>query len=196
MTHADDVLKAVKPVTRTVSICVDGELEDERLRLERQYRDAVKADDDAEDEAHTMQAPALADALADLQARAKDATVDFTFKAIGRKAWTDLMAAHPPTDEQTKDLPEEAVLRWNPLEFPPAAIAASLSEPDGFDAVKVAELEQTLSEGQWKRLWSGCVIANEGVGDVGESSAALQQARNSGQKSGRLPDSEPHDPSS
>ena len=182
--HIDDVIKGVKPVVRTVSIVLDGSIENERLLLEDELVRARQEDERAESADYQMQAPVVAQQLLDLQERAREVEVNFTFQSIGRKAWTDLEAQHPPTPEQLQIAAEsDLVLKWNALTFPHAAIAASLVEPQGIDVAKVAELEEKLSAGQWKRLWAACSLANEGAGDVGESEAASAVIRGLRQRS-------------
>lgn len=71
-------------------------------------RASVIADGDPDALAVALEAVRAGDAaeLAELRAlvdEARDALVDattrYTFRALGRKAWQDLKAAHPPTDE-------------------------------------------------------------------------------------------------
>ena len=192
--HIDDVLKGVKPVVRTVPIQLDGSIENDRLRLEDELTQARRDD---ERENRTPLAPGIAEQLVELQVRARETEVEFTFTSIGRKAWTDLEAAHPPTPEQVEEAEKlDQVLKWNADTFPHAAIAASLLHPEGVDASKVAELELSLSVGQWKRLWACCVLANEGAGDVGFTSTASSILRDLERKSRRQQGSESPDPSS
>lgn len=81
----------------------------------------------------------------------------FTFQAIGRRAWRELLAQHPPTAAQ---LELDAGLEYDPDTFPAAAIAAACVEPEGVTADAMAELEERLSIGQFGRLWTACLAAN------------------------------------
>jgi hypothetical protein len=74
----------------------------------------------------TPRAPALAAELEALEAEVEAAKVEFRFRSIGKRAWADLLAAHPPTREQKKADPR---VDHNPDTFPAAAIAASCVDP-------------------------------------------------------------------
>lgn len=194
----DDVLTAAKPHQRTVTLVMDGALEDERTRLEDKLSKAEDGDKRAETVDYQPQAPAIARQILDLQKRAKESKVEFTFQSIGRRAWSDLVAKHPATKAQI-DLAQE--LDREPLDydidtFPIAAMAASLVDPKGVNEDKLRRLEERLSEGQWRRLWVACLGANLGHGDVGESVAAFAVVKGSTAKSKRPSESERQDPSS
>jgi len=103
-----------------------------------------------------------------LQGEMEAAKVEFRFRNIGRKAWADLLAAHPPTKEQRTDLKTD----HNPETFPVAAIAASCSEPAGMSEDAVRRLEAALTDSQFTVLWRACVDANLGGVEVPKSLAA------------------------
>jgi hypothetical protein len=126
-----------------------------------------------------------------------DESVDFTFKALGRKAWRDLVDGHQPDDDQQQQylerqtqlgVPERKreMLWYNPDTFPAAAIAASLVEP-------TATVEQAqamwdsgqFSEAELARIMS-LITALNGVADA---------TVNWGKGSGQTPDSETGSPS-
>lgn len=122
------------------------------------------------------QAPAIAEQLEALQAEMEAAKVEFRFRNIGRKAWADLLAAHPPTKEQLQAAKDPGSrmkgIDHNPDTFPVAAIAASCSEPAGMDEDAVRRLEAVFTDSQFTVLWSACVDANLGGVEVPKSLAA------------------------
>lgn len=169
-----EVTARVKPNTATVRLSLRGDLAEEHERLGREL-EALRGGEEgmSPDPAATE----LAQRIVDLEAQMRDDEVAFTFEAVGQKAWNDLLAAHPPTKDQ-----RSAGLDHNPETFAPAAIAASLVDPDpGEDAVaEVEALADRLSLGQWSRLWGACLKANVSGGDApGESSAASAILRSS-----------------
>lgn len=200
MTDLDlgDVIGKIQPHTRTVSICLDGNLEDERVRLEQALVEARKADDEADDSAYQMQAPAIAEQIEQLQEAAKAVTVDFTFRSIGRESWKTLVAMHPPTKEQidVATQMDREPLDYNVETFPKTVMLKSLVSPKGVTAERLDELERKLSDGQWQRLWGCCWVANKGTGDVGFSEAASVVVRRMRRNSERPSESESPDPSS
>ncbi len=168
--NLDDVLDRAQPITETVRLCLDGKTVAHIGELEAELADARAAD---ERDNREPQAPAVADQIVELREQVKAAEVTFTFTSIGRRAWTDLIARHPPTDEQ-----RASNLDHNPVTFQTAAVAASCVDPV-VTADSVARLERTVSAGQWMVLYGACVAANAGVGGVGESVAAYALARGS-----------------
>jgi hypothetical protein len=124
----------------------------------------------------TPEAPGIARQIGDLEAETEAAKVEFKFRAIGRRAWADLMSQHPPTKEQLK-----VSRHWdhNPETFPSAAMAASCFVPDGMTVEAMRRLEVSLNDTQYKVLWAACLEANTGV-DVPKSPAAGAILRLSG----------------
>lgn len=196
---ASKVLDAFRPHRRSVDLIADGGLEDELLRLEEQLAKAREADEREDGDAATApQAPVIAEQILALQEQAKDSTVTFVFESIGRKKWTDLEASHPPSQKQLEVAEEQDLPRppYNPDTFCVAAMAESLVEPSGVTEDLLAEWEKSFTAGQWNRLWNACLIANLGVGDVGESVAAYAVAKRSTTRRPHQSDSESPDPSS
>lgn len=65
-----------------------------------------------------------------------DETVEFTFEALGKTAYRDLLLEHPPTEKQRQEfrteqrrlgVPQHALkrLEFNPDEFPPVLLSAA-----------------------------------------------------------------------
>lgn len=129
---AQEILRLKKPNEKEVEILLNPvhkegiklkEDEVERLtRLERSGRKDLsqKAAAQAQDELDALLDAARAD------------SVTFLFRDIGKKKLDNLIAAHPPTDEQKqlwKDEGNPGVLGYNLETFPAALIAACAVDP-------------------------------------------------------------------
>jgi hypothetical protein len=117
-------------------------------------------------------APTISRQLVELQDEIEAAKVGFKFRNIGRKAWADLLAAHPPTKAQ-----KELRTDHNPETFPIAAMAAAIVEPEGFDEDGIRRLEAVLTDAQFTALWRACVDACMGGVESPKSLAAGQILR-------------------
>lgn len=113
-----------------------------------------------------------------VEAAISAAEIEFTFEGIGRRAWLELVAEHPPTDEQAKD-----GFDYHPEMFPPAAVAASVVAPADVDEDTVAFLAAELDLAEWGKLWSACLEANVGVATRPKSVAASVLRRTSARSS-------------
>lgn len=101
---------------------------------------------------------ATAERLAEIESEIADAVVEFRFKAIGHRAWADLMRLHPPTKQQ---LAVDRKLDHNPDTFPYEAIAASCVSPSmTADQVRELERSEAVDVQSWMELWSACIRAN------------------------------------
>lgn len=87
--------------------------------------------------------------------RSKSRTL--TFEAIGRKAWRDIQAEHPPTDEQKKEF--GVFLDHDPESFPAAAMAASCKAP-GMSVEQAQWLADEMPVSVVDRVWTTCLRAN------------------------------------
>jgi hypothetical protein len=94
----------------------------------------------------------------------KSGSTDFivTLKAIGSKAYDDLLAAHPPTNEQRKE-----GQTYNADTFAPSLISACSVTP----ALSEEQASQIWTSNEWSRgeltqLFLGCVEVNSKGLDV------------------------------
>lgn len=167
----------------TVRILLDQQMYTEHAELERQLADAMAADTDGS----LASAPwrALADEVVACEQRIRDAEDEFTFECIDRQRWRDLLAQHPPTDEQR----QAADHNW--VTFRPAAIAASCTyvhqadgvELDGITVDDARWLQDTLPDLEWEKLWAACERANRGDGNRPKSIVASAARRLNGTSS-------------
>lgn len=161
----DDLLAEITAREKTVRILLRQDLIAEHARLDDELVAAAKVD---ATENRDPVGPALAERILELEAEIEAAKRLFRFRAVGKKAWADLIAQHPPTPEQLKG---HGRLDHNPETFPVAAIAASCIGPK-MTVEQVAKLELELNLAQFEILWSGCLDANVGGSDSPKSLVA------------------------
>ena len=176
----DQVVDAYAPAEQSVRVCVRGDLV---AQLERLEADLVEARDADENENRHPKAPKIAKQIEELQAVARGHEVEFVFRSIGRKAWSDLVSQHPPTKKQKAELKGNQRLEWNPETFPIAAVAESCIKPAGVTEDAVQRIADEWTHGQWQLLWNACLAANIKVNDVPSSVAASAILHGSEQRS-------------
>ncbi|MFE6866008.1 hypothetical protein ACFVFS_05590 [Kitasatospora sp. NPDC057692] len=137
---AADIIARVKPRTATVTLYLDGEASGRIAELEA--RVAELADWQPESLADPDPRRALAQEIAELQDQMRDSATQFTFRALGRLAWSDLLALHPPRHAQEL---------YNPETLPGALVSACLVEP-AMTAEEYGQLAEVLNQGQRDQL--------------------------------------------
>ena len=143
-------------VGKAASLLADHAAADEELRQ--------AIDEDSRENREPL-APALARRVRELEDQMEAAKTSFTFRAIGRKAWADLVAKHPPTKAQLKVDPQADV---DPESFPVAAIAASCVEP-ALTLEQAQRIESAVTDVQWRVLYGACLTVNVGTSDLPKS---------------------------
>ena len=158
---------------KTVRICLRGDLvadketAEEVLATSRRKNPAPDIGD--EDAVEQMR---LAETIQRLEAECERSSVTFRFRGLGRRKHSDLVAAHPPTEEQAAELAKVGMSAMvNSESFPPALVAASCVEPEGITLEAATDAFETWSEGQWTLLWRACLAANQGSSDPGPKSS-------------------------
>lgn len=89
-----------------------------------------------------------------------DSFYDVVLEQMRRHDWLRLRTAHMPRDGHKED--ED---RYNVASFPPAALAASMVDPEPTDDV-ISYFEDNLSSGEWNRLAVVIWNLNEGTRSV------------------------------
>jgi hypothetical protein len=177
--NRDDILKqAEDPANVRMSfarILLRQDLVTRHNQLESELAAAIARDATSNER---DQAPDIARQLTELQAEMEAAKVEFWFRNIGKKAWADLLAKHPPTKAQREQI---RGVDFNPEEFPIEAMAASCWVPEGMDTDAIRRLEAVLTDSQFTALWKACVDACMGGTDTPKSLAAGQILRANGQ---------------
>lgn len=175
--------------TATVRILLRQDLLARHAELERRLGEAISSDDRLN---RDPVAPDIAREIAELEAELDEARVPFTVRAVSRKQWADLMAAHPPTQQQRQVSPG---LDHNPETFPLAALAASAVEPAmTLDAVH--RLEAALNHSQFQLLWQATLDVNVGGTGLPKSRTAGLILHRSGGSAGTAAREESLAPSS
>ncbi len=191
MTSLDDIVtQAENPAylrVATARVLLRQDLLTRKDELEAAISAAVFTDGR---ENRTPVAPRLAREMEDLEAEIEAAKVEFKFRSVGKRGWADLLAAHPPTPEQLKQI---RGLDHNPVTFPIAALALCYVDPDDPDwepdtkadtyrqrVEKFARLEQVMNNSQFDLLWAKCIDANIGGLETPKSVAASRILQVSG----------------
>ncbi|MFD4795887.1 hypothetical protein [Streptomyces anulatus] len=118
-------LRARTRPTVTLTICDDDDLKRAAATarfLEQQAKDTAETNPD--DKAAQAAATAAAERLAAAQADLDEAAVQLRFQALPRNEFRELLAAHPPTEEQAGKGYD-----YNPDTMAPILIAAASLDP-------------------------------------------------------------------
>lgn len=110
--------------------------------------------------------------------------VRFWFQSIGPLAYDDLIAEHPPTDEQIDAARKEGAMKpqWNEDTFMPELVAASCVEPEGYTADDFIE---ALKSPNWSTADTNHLMNAAQMVNIGRVQVDL------GKGSGRTSASEP-----
>lgn len=165
----DDVMKSDKNGRRreSVTLCFNSDLDREYRELEVELEDAiatearVASDDGARSPRRVAEKPrshTLAQQMADLRNDNPESFHEFVVQALPRAEWVALRAKHPPRDSHK----DEDGGAFNSDTFPPAAVRASLVEPEPTEDV-LAWLDENLTSGDWNALGILCWALNEGT---------------------------------
>lgn len=163
----------VAPPEQAVRICVRGDLVADKEWAETQLV-ASRAKNPAPDigDPEAVEQARLAEEVQRLEVECEAASVTFRFRGLSRRAHSDLMAAHPPTEEQQRELAELGLAASaNSETFPPALLAASCIEPPGVTLEAATDAFEQWPGGTWSVVWRACLAANQGAADPGPKSA-------------------------
>jgi len=168
-----DWLDESTPDRREVVVCFDRRLVSELVQAKEEL-EAIE-NDDARPE------PMLGDGVLDVRSRIDELSSrvlgksrTFVFEGLGWGAWRDLMAKHPPAEEQSSVFRQAVQLgfmphavenvTYNAETFIPAALAASCIEP-GMTKHEASTLLRKAPPGVIERIWSAVLDANLSGGD-------------------------------
>ncbi|MET9479881.1 hypothetical protein [Streptomyces sp. NPDC006638] len=155
MPDITEILKRAKPRQKSVFICLAGDDLAELDKLERQLADLAEgwkpdslgAANPAEKINKQIQA---------VRTRMKKGETEFRFQALGDKAWSDLVAAHPSAKEHET---------WDPDTFPKALVSTCCVDPV-MTPEQAAELFEVLNEGQREEITQAAYDVNAQVTTV------------------------------
>lgn len=182
MSKVADLLAARRPRTRVIRLALDGELtaELERSRIDLrdlQHRERLER----KDETLASQIPAAERRVQEIEASVIAASVEFTFKAIGRRKLDGLKADHPPTADQWERYREQATVNplidaptFDPTGLAPFLIAAAAADPK-MDAEEARALWDDLSDGEAALVYDAAWSVNMEAASVPLSATATDE---------------------
>jgi hypothetical protein len=144
MADITDILKRAKARETTVTVCLAGDLAAEAERLEAELAAATQEAWGAPSLAAATPGPsqAIAKRIEAVRKKMAASEVVITLRALGYRAWSDLVAAHPsPKDDQAFD----------PETFSPALVAACAVDP-AMTPEQASQLFEVLNQGQVKAV--------------------------------------------
>lgn len=172
MTTFDEVKARASLPTRTVTLCLAGELVEEIARLELQLAQAKAPTSIGEASPRRL----IAEQIAAKQDQMRESSVDFHLRAMGARAWSTFWASMPERAEG------EAARDWEERVFPSYAemVSRACVEP-AMTPEQVAELAEVLHASAWNKLAGAALAVNSGEVDVPNSAAASELIGNSEQ---------------
>jgi hypothetical protein len=161
----DAVKKKATLPTRTVSLCLAGELVEEHARLEQELAELPPPTSLGDGGAKRE----VAQKILDVETEMRESTVEFHLKALGAKVWTLFWGSMPSRTEKESD---DA---WSERIFPFYAdmVSRCCAEPR-MTLAQVTELADLLHSGAWNSLVNNCLGLNMGGVDLPNSAAASE----------------------
>lgn len=172
--NIDDLIATAQPRTEVVRICARGDLVARHQEAVQALADATRGDDSL---GAGPEVTAAAGAVVAIESEMEAATVEFTLGSVSRKAWADLLAKHPPSNEQRRSGADH-----DPDTFPVAAIAACCKDPEMTEE-QSERLADVLPPGEWFKLWSTALRLNVSETPHPKLAAATDLLRANGQSS-------------
>lgn len=186
-----DLLAQAKPAERTIRLCLRGDLVAQFEELDRRR---AEAEAEAKAQAGSLAgspAVALARQMEQLQQQMQDSTYRFRLRALPRKAYQALVAAHPPRrDADGEVLADDRHAQVNVETFYEPLIRACLVDPVLDDAQWERLAEEVLSDRQFEQLALAAYATCRGDIDIPFSFGASQTLKTSGGDSNAPSDSE------
>lgn len=168
MASFDDVIKLATLATRTVPLCLAGELVDEIAQLELQLAEAVPPTNLGDASPKRL----IAERIIALQERMQESTRGFALRAFpshGPDSWSKFWAKMPTRGEK------EPADEWDDRIFPFYAELVSRSCFDPLMTVdQVTLLAESLHNRSWSDLVNGCLNLNMSELDIPNSVAASE----------------------
>lgn len=173
-----DVMKSDKTGRRkhTITLCFSSEVDAQYRDLEVELGDALSAEaavSASEDKKSNRRlgegakSVQIAQAMKDIRTDNADAFYDVVVQALPRVEWLALRGQHSPRDDKESDGGA-----FNSETFPPAAVEASLVDPEPTEDV-ISWLHDNLTSGDWDRLAAAIWFLNEGSREAPKLDRAL-----------------------
>ncbi len=168
-----NIIAKKRGVTKKATLQIDGEIAVEILELRAQITIAEQFDR-RHNEPDT--APKLQEKLDEIVEQSRDTEITFTFKAIGRIAYDDLVSdpANVPSEDQKKE-----GAQFNPETFPPALVAAAAVDPE----ISLEEAVEIFGDSEWngaelQKLFFAALEVNTETGDIPLSRVGSSETAN------------------
>lgn len=177
--NIEELLEQARPAERTIRLCLRGDLQAQWEQLDR---DRARAQSEGRsDSLAGSPAVAIARQMQELSEQMEAATVTFRLRALPRRAYQALVAAHPPRrGPDGKVLPDDAEHDLNTATFWEPLIRATAVEPELTEAQWERLLGEVLSDRQFEQLAIAGLATCRGNVDVPFSSAASSLIQGSG----------------
>lgn len=164
MQDIDTILGQIKLPERIYPLCLRADL---RGRWEELTRALRQADQAASDTLAGGGGQEIAAQVAELEAEMVAATVNLQLRAMPSRAWSDLLAKHPPRKDHAVDR------AFNVDTFGPAMLAACSYDPL-MPEDKAGQLIDSMTQGQWDELTTVLWNLNNGGVEVPKSRLASE----------------------
>lgn len=150
MPDISTLLEQASPREYTVRVCLAGDAAGELQALEQEMGDLGEWHPTSLAEANP--AHALQERIDDARRRVLEASVEFRFKALGHRAYSNLLAAHPA--------PEGSKEPYDAGTFLPALLAACCVEPT-LTPAQANQLLDVVNDGTARTLFQTALSVNE-----------------------------------
>ena len=161
----DHLRSKKKPITRSVAICSDSDLQDAWDLLQMQVTNARSTLTFRDDEQTQRELDDLLAQVEEMKPQVEEATLTFRFRSLSRKKYDELQSAHLPTPAQIQEAKDSGlgIPAVNTDSFPPALIAASCVEPEMTldDAKSLWEDDENWSQGELTMLYEVAIAVNQ-----------------------------------
>lgn len=147
-------LAGAKLPERSVELCLRGDLLAQLQDLQRDLIDAERAPSDAS-LADLGTPHRIAEQIQGLREEMAEHSITVRFRALPRRQWSKLVAAHPPRPDERADV----ALGVNVETYVDALIRACMVDPV-FDDDDWAALDEALSDAQWQALTAAAWAVN------------------------------------
>lgn len=166
MASIDDILGQIKLPERIYNLCVRADL---RGEWEQAEQTLAAAEVEARDSLAGMSAAgkAIAKRLRELEAQMAEHTVPIALRALTHRALSDLLAAHPPREDEAS---------FNVDTFGVGLLAACAVNP-AMTEEQAGQLIDRLTHGQWDDLFNTMWALNRSSVDVPKSRRASEALR-------------------
>lgn len=183
----DELIDAAELPEETVKLCLRTDLQREFEAADQRLTDALKADQDTDSlGGGTTDVEALAADVEQIRSKMAASVVTFRFRARDKDRWPELIAEHPPREDNEQD--SRYGLNFNG--FMTALIRESTISP-GMTPARWAKVLKKITDGQWELLTSTLWQLNRKAElTVPFSPAASRILRNSAAASKRQNDSD------